>query len=49
MKQEWNTKSLNRLYTALLNMDKNIQRVQAIADGRLVSLSSKEPNDKKEG
>lgn len=47
--RKWSAKGLDRLYTALLNMDKNIKRVQAIADGRLVSLSSKEPNDKKEG
>ena len=46
--REWNTKSLNRLYTALLKMDKNIKRVQAIADGRLIYLPSKGPNDKKE-
>ncbi len=46
--REWNTKSLNRLYTASLKMDTNIQRIQAIADGRLISLSFKEPNDKKE-
>ena len=49
MKNQWNNKSLDRLYRALLDMDKNIHRLQAIADGRVISLSSKEPNDKKEG
>ncbi len=45
----WNTKGLNRLYSALLAMDKNIERVQAIAEGCPVSLSSKEPTNKKKG
>ena len=43
----WSDKGLNRLYTALLSLDKNIQRVQAIADGRLVSIPSKELKGRK--
>jgi len=41
--KNWSAKGLDRLYRALLDMDKNIHRLQAIADGRLLSLPSKEP------
>lgn len=42
MRKEQNTQAMIRIYSALRFMDKNIQRVQAIADGCPVSLSSKE-------
>lgn len=49
MKEYQNTKALDRIYSELLAMDKNIQRVQAIAEGRPFSLSFKEGNSKKKG
>jgi hypothetical protein len=42
MEREENTKAIIRIYSALGAMDKNIQRVQAIADGCPISLSSNE-------
>ena len=49
MAAKFSDKALDRIYNALMAMDKNIGRVQAIAEGRPISLSSKELIDKKEG
>ncbi len=49
MAAQFSNKALDRIYNALMAMDKNIGRVQAIADGGRISLSSKEQLDKKKG
>jgi len=42
MSKDQTTRGMIRIYSALRAMDKNIQRVQAIADGYPISLSSQE-------